>query len=343
METRSSLRHWLTLSTQWLHLFPTKSSRSRLWSLGQCKDSDQRSSGRAHHATRTFAIASNWRSPGCEQCGGFGTEPVVSPATAYIHTMCSLFHIWAPQRLCDALYSGWPKLVATFWKIQTELLKIWWVLTLEIHSNQRTAENNALFTMFEEKHFFLRSCMNANKLQITLCRQSQRHRYENIRAVPEQGQRSKSAPLWGGSGECWRERLRRTLSRRSGCSVGPTERRRRMWSRTPGNTRPALSHCASLNKQINTLHASNATVGNLFRTADRFQPGISLRTGPQLNSWCLAHVNLLQLVNHHGTDSLRDLGLLYSNKKLWSVGIMVVNGTRSVFLMSVVPVTLRPI
>jgi len=173
--------------------------------------------------------------------------------------------------------------------------------------------------------------------------QSQRHRYENIRAVPEQGQRSKSAPLWGGSGECWRERLRRTLSRRSGCSVGPTERRRRMWSRTPGNTRPALSHCASLNKQINTLHASNATVGNLFRTADRFQPGISLRTGPQLNSWCLAHVNLLQLVNHHGTDSLRDLGLLYSNKKLWSVGIMVVNGTRSVFLMSVVPVTLRPI
>jgi len=172
METRSSLRHWLTLSTQWFHLFPTKSSRSRLWSLGQCKDSDQRSSGRAHHATRTFAIASNWRSPGCEQCGGFGTEPVVSPATAYIHTMCSLFHIWAPQRLCDALYSGWPKLVATFWKIQTELLKIWWVLTLEIHSNQRTAENNALFTMFEEKHFFLRSCMNANKLQITLCRHS---------------------------------------------------------------------------------------------------------------------------------------------------------------------------
>jgi len=50
----------------------------------------------------------------------------------------------------------------------------------------------------------------------------------------------------------------------------------------------------------------------------------------------LAHANLLQLVSHHGTDSGRDLGLLCSTKMLRPVGIM--NGTRIVFLMSVVAV-----
>ena len=35
-------------------------------------------------------------------------------------------------------------------------------------------------------------------------------------------------------------------------------------------------------------------------------------------------------------DSVRDLGLLCRSKMLRPVGIMVVNGTRSVFLMSVV-------
>jgi len=53
----------------------------------------------------------------------------------------------------------------------------------------------------------------------------------------------------------------------------------------------------------------------------------------------LAHPNLLQLVSHHGTDSVRDLGLLCRNKMHRPVGIMVVNGTHSVFLMPVIPVT----
>ena len=37
-------------------------------------------------------------------------------------------------------------------------------------------------------------------------------------------------------------------------------------------------------------------VGKLFRTTDRFQPGILLQTDPQLNDECLTHANLLQLV-----------------------------------------------
>jgi len=57
----------------------------------------------------------------------------------------------------------------------------------------------------------------------------------------------------------------------------------------------------------------------------------------------MAHSNLLQLVSHHGTDSVRDLGLLCHNNMLRPVGIMAVNGTRSVFLLSVVPVTFGPI
>jgi len=56
----------------------------------------------------------------------------------------------------------------------------------------------------------------------------------------------------------------------------------------------------------------------------------------------LAHANLVQLVTHHATDSVRDLGLLCRNKMLRPVGIMVVNGTRSVLLMSVVPVASGP-
>jgi len=68
-----------------------------------------------------------------------------------------------------------------------------------------------------------------------------------------------------------------------------------------------------------------------------------LQTGPRENNECLAHANLLQLVSHRGTDSVRDLGLLCRNKMPGSVGIMVVNGTRSVFLMSGVPTTFAPI
>ena len=76
------------------------------------------------------------------------------------------------------------------------------------------------------------------------------------------------------------------------------------------------------------------------------------RTGFSLTLFCgpalkilnaLAHANLLQLVSHRGTDSVRDLGLPCRNKMLRPVGIMVVNGTRSVFIRSVVPVTFRPI
>jgi len=50
----------------------------------------------------------------------------------------------------------------------------------------------------------------------------------------------------------------------------------------------------------------------------------------------LAHANLLQLV-------VRDHGLLSCNKMSQPVGNMLVNGTRSAFLMSVVPVTFGPI
>jgi len=57
----------------------------------------------------------------------------------------------------------------------------------------------------------------------------------------------------------------------------------------------------------------------------------------------LAHASLLQLVSHRGTDSVRDVGLLCRNKMPRPAGIMVFNGTRSVFLMSVVPVTFGPI
>jgi len=81
--------------------------------------------------------------------------------------------------------------------------------------------------------------------------------------------------------------------------------------------------------------------GNLFRTADRFQPGIILLTGPQQqNNESLVHANLLQLVSHYGIDSVKDLGLLCLNKVLRPAGIIVVNGTRIVFLMSVVTVIL---
>jgi len=46
----------------------------------------------------------------------------------------------------------------------------------------------------------------------------------------------------------------------------------------------------------------------------------------------LAHANLLQLVSYHVNDSVRDLGLLYCSKILRPVVIIVVNGTRNVFL-----------
>jgi len=54
----------------------------------------------------------------------------------------------------------------------------------------------------------------------------------------------------------------------------------------------------------------------------------------------LAHANLF---SHHGTDSTRDLGLLCRNKMLRPAVIMVFNGIRSVFFMSVVSVTFGPI
>jgi len=38
-------------------------------------------------------------------------------------------------------------------------------------------------------------------------------------------------------------------------------------------------------------------------------------------------------VSHHGTHLVRDLGLLCRNMMLRHVGIMVVNGTRSAFLI----------
>jgi len=57
----------------------------------------------------------------------------------------------------------------------------------------------------------------------------------------------------------------------------------------------------------------------------------------------LKHVNLLQLVSHHDTDSVRELGLLCCNKMLQSVRIMINNDTPNVFHMSVDPVTFGPI
>jgi len=48
----------------------------------------------------------------------------------------------------------------------------------------------------------------------------------------------------------------------------------------------------------------------------------ALRSGPQQNNECLAHANLLQLVTHHDTDAVRDMGLLCCNNVLRPVGIM---------------------
>jgi len=61
------------------------------------------------------------------------------------------------------------------------------------------------------------------------------------------------------------------------------------------------------------------------------------------NDDCLAHADLLQLAWHHGYDSMRGLGLLCRNKVLRPAGIVTVNDTRGVFLMSVVPVNFGPI
>jgi len=55
-----------------------------------------------------------------------------------------------------------------------------------------------------------------------------------------------------------------------------------------------------------------------------------------MNVW---QIQIYYNSTHHGTDSVRDLGLLCRNKMLRPVGIMVVKGIRSVFLVSVVPVT----
>jgi len=57
----------------------------------------------------------------------------------------------------------------------------------------------------------------------------------------------------------------------------------------------------------------------------------------------LCSANLLQLICHHGIDSVRGLDLLYCNNMLRPVGIMIINVTCSVFLTSVIPVTFGPI
>jgi len=57
----------------------------------------------------------------------------------------------------------------------------------------------------------------------------------------------------------------------------------------------------------------------------------------------LANAILLQLISHQGTASVIYLGLLCRNKMIQPVRIIVVNGTRSVFLMPVVPDTFGPI
>jgi len=88
----------------------------------------------------------------------------------------------------------------------------------------------------------------------------------------------------------------------------------------------------------NPYELSITGVGNLFRTADRLVPS---RTAFK-NNECLVRTQIYyNSLRHHGTDSVRDLGLLCCSNMLRPVGIMVVNGTRSVFLMSVVPVTLE--
>ena len=99
-------------------------------------------------------------------------------------------------------------------------------------------------------------------------------------------------------------------------------------------TRHTLFHVSAFTK---------AGVGERFRTAERFQPGIILRTGPPYNIECSLHANLLQLISHHGTDSVRDLGLFHRKKIPRPVGIAVVNAIRVLFLMAVVPGTFGPI
>jgi len=79
-------------------------------------------------------------------------------------------------------------------------------------------------------------------------------------------------------------------------------------------------------------------VGELFRTADRFS--LALLCGPVLNKIMNVWHMRTQLVSHHGNESVRDLSLLCRNKMLRPIGIMVVSGARSLFLMSVIPVTL---
>jgi len=92
------------------------------------------------------------------------------------------------------------------------------------------------------------------------------------------------------------------------------------------------NQCEPQCKYSTRFQLFTSVVGNLFRTSDRFQPSISLLTGLQQNNKYLAIVNLLELVRHRGTDSVRDLGLLCRNKMLRLAGIIVVNGIRRVFL-----------
>jgi len=77
-----------------------------------------------------------------------------------------------------------------------------------------------------------------------------------------------------------------------------------------------------------------AGVGNRFRTADRFQLGMILRTGPKKE--CLAQANLFTTCKttwHWFNERPR---LVLRNKMLRPALMMAVNGIPSVFLMSVV-------
>jgi len=49
-----------------------------------------------------------------------------------------------------------------------------------------------------------------------------------------------------------------------------------------------------------------------------------------MNVW--QNANLVQFISHHGTDSVRVLGLLCRTKMLRAAGMMVVIGTRNLFL-----------
>jgi len=64
------------------------------------------------------------------------------------------------------------------------------------------------------------------------------------------------------------------------------------------------------------IERSRPRVGNLF----------SLQTGVSLALFCKPALDIIS-VNHHGTDSVRDLGLLCHSKMSQPVGTTVINGS----------------